>query len=310
MNTKPHRIKKVSLYTEKLYSAQWFQTYALLVLGAFVLAMGYTFFMTPYKIIPGGIYGISTILHYKLGFPIGLSSLCFNLPLWIIGMKVLGKQFGIKTLVCFLLIAFFADGVPLLLKWSGHPHPYDPFQLQEEVLLASIFGGVIMGIGVGLILKTRSSSGGTDVLSTILHKLTKKPIGMLQMIVDSLIVLAGLLVFQDWKIPFYSWITIFLMGKIIDIVMQGYSSDKTFFIISDKTEELRHFILNELKRGGSIIPVNGMFNRQEKEMIMTIVNRREVAVLQRAISQIDPNAFTAVLDAKEIIGQGFQKVAQ
>ncbi|MDR1756741.1 MAG: YitT family protein [Culturomica sp.] len=300
--------KRLSAYREKIFSAQWFQDYALLIIGAFVLAVGYTFFMTPYKIVPGGIYGISTILHYQLGFPIGMAALCFNLPLWLWGLRMLGKQFGIKTFVCFILVALFADGVPYLLKITGHPHPYDPFQLHDEILLASIFGGVCVGIGTGLVLKTRSSSGGTDVLSSILHKITKKPIGMLQMTVDSLIVLLGLLVFQDWKVPFYSWLTIFLMGKVIDIVIQGYSSDKTFFIVSDKIEELRAYILTELKRGGSIVPVNGMFNRAEKEMIMTIVNRRETVTLQRAIAKIDPNAFTVILDAREIIGKGFKQI--
>ena len=188
----------------------------------------------------------------------------------------------------------------------GHPHPYDPFQLQDEVLLASIFGGVVIGIGAGLILKTRSSSGGTDVLSSILNKLTRKPIGMLQMTIDSVIVMCGLIVFQDWKVPFYSWLTIFLMGKVIDIVIQGYSSDKTFFIVSEKTEEIRHYILTELHRGGSIVPVNGMFNRSEKEMIMTVVNRKEVVTLQRAIFKIDPKAFTTIMEAKEILGEGFK----
>lgn len=301
-------VMNLSFYKEKIFSARWFQTYLTLFIGSFVLAMGYTFFMTPYKIIPGGIYGVATILYYKLGFPIGMAALCFNLPLCLWGVKVLGKQFGVKTFLCFLWVAMFADGVPLLLEWLGHPHPHDPFQLQDEILLASIFGGVIIGIGVGLILKTRSSSGGTDVLSSILNRLTRRPIGVLQMSIDSIIVLCGLLVFQDWKVPFYSWLTIFLMGKVIDIVLQGYSSDKTFFIVSEKTEEIREFILKELHRGGSIVPVNGMFNRTEKEMIMTVVNRREVVTLQRAIFKIDPNAFTTIMEAKEIIGRGFKTI--
>lgn len=301
-------VMNISFYKDKIFSARWFQTYATLILGSFVISIGYTFFMTPYKIVPGGIYGISTILHYQLGFPIGMAALCFNLPLSLWGVKVLGKQFGLKTFICFLLVAMFADGMPLFLKACGHPHPYDPFQLHDEVLLASIFGGVVIGIGAGLILKTRSSSGGTDVLSSILNRLTRKPIGMLQMTVDSVIVLCGLIVFQDWKVPFYSWLTIFLMGKVIDIVIQGYSSDKTFFIVSEKTEEIRNYILTELHRGGSIVPVNGMFNRAEKEMIMTVVNRREVVTLQRAIFKIDPKAFTTIMEAKEIIGQGFKTI--
>ncbi len=301
-------VMNVSFYKDKIFSARWFQTYATLFLGSFVLAVGYTFFMTPYKIVPGGIYGIATIFHYKLGFPIGMAALCFNLPLCLWGVKVLGKQFGLKTFLCFIWVAMFADGMPLFLRYIGHPHPYDPFQLHDEILLASIFGGVIIGIGVGLILKTRSSSGGTDVLSSILTKLTRRPIGVLQMTIDSVIVLWGLLVFQDWKVPFYSWLTIFLMGKVIDIVLQGYSSDKTFFIVSERTEEIREFILKELHRGGSIVPVNGMFNRTEKEMIMTVVNRREVVTLQRAIFKIDPNAFTTIVEAKEIIGRGFKTI--
>lgn len=294
-------VHNMSFYKEKIFSAEWFQTYAILVIGTLFLATGYTFFMTPYKIVPGGIYGISTILHYQFGFPIGMAALCFNLPLSIWGVKVLGKQFGVKTFVCFILVAVYADGLPLIFG-------PDPFNLHDEVLLASIFGGVVMGLGAGLILRTRASSGGTDVLATILNKITRKPIGMMQMSVDSVIVICGLIVFQDWKVPFYSWLSIFLMGKVIDMVVQGYSNDKTFFIVSDKTEDIRHYILEELKRGGSIMPVKGLYNHSEKEMIMTVVNRKEVVTLQRAIYKIDPNAFTTILDAKEILGKGFHSI--
>ena len=159
-----------------------------------------------------------------------------------------------------------------------------------------------------MIFKTRSSSAGTDVLAAVLHKLTRRPLGMMQMTVDLIIVVLGFVAFPDWKTPFYSLITIFIMGKVIDIVIGGYSSDKTFFIISEKTEELRRFILSELHPGGSIVPVNGMWNRSEKEMIMTVVNRKEVTTLQRAIQHIDPHAFTMILNAQEIMGQGFKRM--
>lgn len=293
-------MKKIIPPNEKKLSLEWFKSYLNLFLGTLILATGYTFFMTPYKIVPGGIYGISIILHYEFNFPIGLAALCFNLPLSIWGVKMLGKQFGIKTFISFLLVAFFADGLPMIFG-------PDPFNLHDEVLLAAIFGGVIMGIGVGLILKTRASSGGTDVLSSIIHKITHRPIGSIQMTIDSIIVMAGLIVFQDWKVPLYSWLVIFLMGKVIDIVIQGYSSEKTFFIVTDKIEEVRHFILHELKRGGTIVPVNGMFNRAEKEMIITVVNRRQIVVLHSIVAKLDPNAFVIVLDANKTIGKGFKK---
>ena len=302
-----------SLMKEKPFTKEWFKTYALLVGGAFVLALGYSCFMAPYKIVPGGIYGITIVLQHMWGFPIGMAALCFNLPLSLLGMKVLGPQFGVKTFVCFILVAVFADSIPaILLTLMGEPIPVnrllDPFKLGDEVLLACIFGGVVMGVGVGMILKTRASSGGTDVLSNILHKWTHQPLGQLQMTVDSCIVVFGFLMFQDWKVPMYSWLAIFLMGKTIDVVLQGFANEKTFFIISDKVEDIRHFILTDIKRGGSIVPIQGMYNRTEKEMIMTMVNRREMATLQRAIYQIDPNAFVTILDAKEILGKGFKKL--
>lgn len=293
-------MEKLGIPIEKKMSLEWFKSYLNLILGTFLLAVGYTFFMTPYKIIPGGIYGISIILHYQLGFPIGIAALCFNLPLSLWGVKVLGRSFGLKTFICFILVAVFADTLPLIFG-------VDPFNLHDEVLLAAIFGGVIMGAGVGLILKARASSGGTDVLSSIIHKLTYRPIGSIQMTIDSIIVMAGLIVFQDWKIPLYSWLVIFIMGRVIDGVLQGYSSEKTFFIVTDKIEEVRFFILHELKRGGTIVPVNGMFNRSEKEMIITVVSRRQIVILHSTVAKLDPNAFIIVLDANKTIGKGFKK---
>ncbi len=314
-------VTKVSFYKEKIFSMRWFQTWGTLLLGSMVIALGYTFFMTPYQIVPGGIYGISTILNWKLGFPIGMAALCFNLPLSLIGFKILGRDFGFRTFICFWLVAFFADGYPWLLEHVfgySSAFAHDPLQLvkggiehpeagTEGVLLASIFGGVVIGVGGGLIFKSRSSSAGTDVVAAVLHKSTRRPLGQMQMMVDLIIVVLGFIAFPDWKTPFYSLITIFIMGKVIDIVVSGYANEKTFFIISEKTEEIRHYILTDLNRGGSILPVNGMWNRTEKEMIMTVVTRKEVTILQRAIQHIDPNAFTMILNAQEIMGRGFKR---
>lgn len=289
------------LFKEKIFSKSWFISYASLLLGTFILALGYAFFMTPYKIIPGGIYGISIVLHYKFGFPVGMAALCFNLPLTLIGLKILGPRFGVKTFVCFILTAFFTDG--LIYVFGA-----DPLNLHDEVLLASIFGGLVMGIGVGLIFKARASSGGSDVIASILSKYTKIPQGSQLMIVDSIIVIFGFLVFQDWKIPLYSWLTIFIMGKVIDVVMRGFSDDKTLYIISDKTEEIRLAIINDLNRGGTIISAKGMYTKEQKDILFTVVNRREVPDLQQFIFKIDPHAFITVVDAHEILGEGFKSL--
>lgn len=303
------------LLKEKPFTREWFRTYALLIGGAFVLALGYSCFMAPYKIVPGGIYGITIVLQHKWGFPIGMAALCFNLPLSLLGLRVLGAGFGVKIFICFILVAVFSDSLPtLLLTLMGEPIPtdpmvtLDPFKLGDEVLLACIFGGVVMGVGVGMIMKSRASSGGTDVFSNILHKWTHRPLGQLQMMVDSCIVIFGFLMFQDWKVPMYSWLSIFLMGKTIDIILQGVNAEKSFFIISDKAEEIRMYVLNDLHRGGSILPIQGMYNRAEKEMIMTMVNRRQMVTLQQAIYKIDPNAFVTIFDANQILGKGFKRL--
>jgi uncharacterized membrane-anchored protein YitT (DUF2179 family) len=142
----------------------------------------------------------------------------------------------------------------------------------------------------------------------ITAKYTRMPLGQLMIYVDSIIVLFGLIIFRDWKIPLYSWIVIFITGKVIDIVLEGVSYDKTLFIISDKYEEISNKILNDLNRGGTFINGNGMFNNAEKKIIFTVVSRRELAMLEEFIHQIDPNAFLTVMDANEILGKGFKSL--
>jgi uncharacterized membrane-anchored protein YitT (DUF2179 family) len=218
-----------------------------------------------------------------------------------VGLKLLGSRFGIKTFIGFILTALFTDG---LIFFIGNDH----LNLNDEVLLASIFGGVIMGIGVGLIFKSRASSGGTDVLASILSKYTKIPLGKQLMIVDSCIVVFGFIAFQDWKIPLYSWLTIFIMGKVIDMVLHGFSDDKIVFIISDKSEELRKTIIYDLHRGGTIFQAKGMYTQDDKDVLFTVMNRREIPDLQKYIFQVDANAFISILDAYEILGKGFKSL--
>ena len=288
---------------DKILSKEWIMSYFYLIIGAFILALGYAFFMTPYKITPGGIYGISIVLHHKFGFPVGMAALCFNLPLTLIGLKLLGPRFGVKTFMGFILTALFTDG---LIYFLGN----DPLNLHDEVLLASIFGGVVMGVGVGLIFKSRASSGGSDVLASILAKYTKIPLGKQLMIVDSCIVLVGFLAFQDWKIPLYSWLTIFIMGKVIDMILQGFSDDKIILIISEKSEELRKSIIYNLKCGGTIFQAKGMYTKEEKDVLFTVMNRRSIPDLQKYIFQIDPEAFITIADAHEILGKGFKSLQE
>ncbi len=285
---------------EKLFSKQWFISYTLIVIGSFILAAGFVLFITPHRIVPGGVYGISIVLHYLFGTPVGMMALVFDIPLTIIGIKILGPRFGIKTVVGFVLTAVFND---LLTLWYG-TKPLIP----DDVLLSSVFGGVFIGLGVGLIFKSKATSGGSDIIAMIIAKYTKIPVGQLMIVVDSTIVLFGLIAFKDWTIPFYSLIVIFITGKVIDLILEGINYDKVLFIISDKTEEIREKIINDLGRGGTLLNAKGIYKGSDKTVIFTVLNRREVAILQEFIRSIDKHAFVTVINANEILGEGFKSL--
>jgi len=285
---------------EKPFTKRWFAAYGNIVIGTFILSLGYVFFITPHKIVPGGVYGISIVLHHTLNTPVGITALFFNVPLVIIGTRLLGPRFGTKTIVGFVLTAAFVDIL-------GYLSEYKPL-IEGDDLLASIFGGLLMGIGVGFIFRARASSGGTDVIAMIIGKYTRMPLGQLMIIVDSCIVVIGLVAFGDWKVPLYSWITIFIMGKVIDVVLQGMSYDRVLFIISNKHDEIRRKIIEDLNRGGTFITGEGMYNGEQKKIIFTSVSRREVALLEDFIHSVDPDAFMTVIEANEILGKGFKSL--
>ncbi|HQB79338.1 MAG TPA: YitT family protein [Tenuifilaceae bacterium] len=293
---------------EKPFSKQWFKSYGLITLGSFILAAGFVLFVDPHRIAPGGVYGIGIIVHYLTkgvfaafpdGLPIGAVGLVLNIPLTIIGIKVLGPRFGVKTIVGFVLTSVFIDA-------QHYVFGYEP--LVNNPLLSSIYGGVLIGFGLGLIFKTRATSGGSDIIAMIIAKYTRLPLGQLMIYVDSAIVLIALVAFGDWEIPLYSWIVIYITGKVIDMTISGANFDKALLIISDKYEEIRHKLMFDLERGGTLINGVGMWEGQERKIIYTTLSRREVHMIKDFIIEIDPNAFVTVIDANEILGYGFKSL--
>jgi uncharacterized membrane-anchored protein YitT (DUF2179 family) len=298
------------LTKDKIFSKKWIIDYFFIILGSFILAASFVFFVTPHKIIPGGVYGISIVVHYLTagvfsfwpdGIPVGMFALLIDIPLIIIGIKVLGPKFGVKTITGSVLTAVFND----LITWM---RPVGNAPLVEDILLSCIFAGVLAGFGLGLIFKSRASSGGSDIVAMILVKYTHLPIGRLIIYVDSVVVLLGLIAFRDWAIPLYSWIVIYIAGRVIDITMEGTDYNKALIIISKAHKEIKHKLLSDLDRGGTYLRGEGMFTGEDKDVIYTVVSRREVAILREFISNIDPDAFITVMDAKEILGEGFQSL--
>ncbi|MDR1878281.1 MAG: YitT family protein, partial [Bacteroidales bacterium] len=277
--------------------------YVMILIGSFIMAAGFVIFISPFKLAPGGVYGIAITLHYLTGaLPIGLFALCLDIPLFLIGTLLLGSKFGAKTLVGIFSLSGFTT---LLEKLYG----YEPL-VTDDYFLASVFGGVLIGIGLGLIFKSRATSGGTDIVAMIINKYNKIPVGQLLIYIDTVVVFAGLIAFQDWRIPLYSWVTIFITGKIIDMMIAGVNSEKAVYIISDQYEAIRDKIILEMNRGGTYLRGEGMFNGTEKKIIYTIVDRKELILLQRYVHEIDPNAFMTVVDSTETLGEGFHSLKE
>ena len=298
------------LNSDRVFSKKWFIDYTLIIIGSFILAAGFVFFITPHRIVPGGVYGIAIVVHYLTpgvfsfwpeGIPIGLFGLLLNIPLTVAGIRILGPKFGVKTVIGFVLSSVFIDGITMMRKVGD-------VALVDDILLSCVFGGVLIGFGLGLIFKSRATSGGSDIIAMIIAKYTKMQLGKLMIYVDSTIVLLGLFAFGDWAIPLYSWVVIYITGRAIDITLEGADYNKALIIISKKHNEIKEKLLVELERGGTYLKGEGMFTGEEKQIIYTVVSRREVAILQEYISQIDPDAFITVMDTKEILGEGFQSL--
>lgn len=292
---------------EKFFSKEWFFAYGLILIGTFLMAVGFVFFISPYKFAPGGVYGVAIVIHHLTvgmfdflpdGLPIGMTALAMDIPLTIIGTKVLGPRFGAKTVVGFVSLAIFTD---VLESFWGNKA-----LVEGQPLLSAIYGGLLVGVGLGLIFKTKATSGGSDIIAMIIGKYTKLPLGQLLMFVDGAIVMLTIVAFKDWSLPLLSLIIIFITGKVIDIVLQGMGHNKGIMIISEKYEDIKQKIIKDIDRGGTILPAKGLFKDNDRKIIFSVLSRREVEVLKDYIRKIDEKAFVIIFEANEVLGKGFK----
>jgi uncharacterized membrane-anchored protein YitT (DUF2179 family) len=277
------------------------------------MAVGIVVFITPLKLAPGGVYGVAIIFHYLFGTPIGLVGICLDIPLLLLGVWVLGAKFGAKTIVGILSLASFISlieflyGYAPLISLPENPTIADP----AANFIISLFGGVIVGVGLGLVFRTRATSGGTDIIAMIAGKFLKHiPLGTILMFVDSIIVLLALVVFEDWTIPLYSWFVIYVTGFTIDKMISGFDRRKALFIISDYHEQIKNVIINEMERGGTFFKGKGMYQELDKKIIFTTITKKELPGLLYRIHEIDADAFISILDATDVLGEGFNSLRE
>jgi len=285
---------------EKLFSKDFFITYAYLIGGCLIFSIGTILFAESYKFAPGGTYGLAIVFHHMFGWVTEWSALAMDIPLLFLGIYFLGARFGIKTIICTFAIPSF--------MWLIHYFHGNAPLVADDPLLSAIFGGIVYGVGIGMIFKSRATSGGSDIIAMILNKYTKISLGQLVMIVDGLITFSTVMAFDDWKLPMYSWIIIFIEGKVIDLMVDGSNVNKTLYIISDKCEEISDKIIKDIKRGATVFNGTGMYEGVDRKMIYTVLTRRETIILRNYISKIDKKAFVNVVDSNEILGEGFKSI--
>lgn len=266
------------------------------VIGAAIMAFGISSFLLPSQLSSGGVSGIATITYYLLNIPMGVMIMIINIPLFIFAGYKIGKEFFIKSLIGTVSLSLFID---ILDKYP--PVTTDRF-------LASIYGGVIIGIGTAIILKAGSSTGGTELIANLIK--TYNPyISMSKYltIIDIVIILLNVIFFRHIEIGLYSAIAIYLYGKMIDIIFEGVYFTKLLFIISDKNEEISETIKNEVKRGVTGLYGKGMYSNKDKLVLICAVSRGDVHKIKDLARKIDKRSFIVVANAREVLGKGFKE---
>lgn len=304
-----------TLTKEKLFSKHWVKAYLFILIGSFLFAAGDVMFVNPYRLAPGGTYGLANVFNTLWPWKISYYAFCMDIPLLILGTWILGPKFGVKTVVSTFLILGFV--FLLETTWGYAPVIHDGFltdvapgalNFVPDYFLNTLIAGLIYGLAIGLIFKSGATSGGSDIIAMILNKFTKISLGTLVLIVDSTITLTTLFAFGQFRLPIYSILLIFIESKLIDIIVDGVKTYKTLFIVTNNYEGVRDAIINDLNRGGTCFDGIGMYKGIERKVIYTTVSRTQFIRLKEGIHELDPNAFINVIDSSEILGKGFKEI--
>ena len=286
---------KGKLYKSQTSLQSTIYEYLFVIVGAVIIALGFNLFLFPNKVASGGVSGISTILHGIFGWNAGIVQYAFNIPLFIAGVIFLGKKFGVKSLVGTLALPFFVILTDSWDAWTLNP------------LLGAIFGGIVVGLGIGLVFKGNASTGGTDLLAQIITKYTGLTLGTSVLLIDGIIAISAAVVF-DLEKGLYAIIGLYVTTKTIDIVQLGFSQSKMVYIITQHEVEVRDAIYKEINRGITKLPAIGGYTGQERPVLMVVVYQTEFTKLKQVLKTVDPQAFVIVSDAYEVLGEGFKRV--
>ena len=282
---------------QKIFHNERVIAYAEIVLGSMIGGAAYPLFLVPNNIAPGGLTGIATILNYLFKWPVGITSILLNLPLFAIGWKAMGKVFVFRSLVATLLFSMFIDLLQLP-------------PLTDDILLGSVYGALVLGVGLGLIMRGGATTGGSDMVARMVHnRFPVVTVGAFLFLVDCLVILCAAFTMSA-RAALYALICIFVNAKAVDLVLAGFGSAKACFIITNQPGGISERIMNELERGVTVIGATGAYSGKEKTILISVVSQREVFPLKKIVRQEDQKAFMFIADTHETLGEGFGELGQ
>lgn len=271
--------------------------YVQIALGSLLGAIAYPLFLVPNHVAPGGLTGLATVLNYLFQLPVGITSLVMNIPLFIIGYRAMGRMFVVRSLVATVLFSVLIDLIPLP-------------AMTHEPLLGALFGGVLLGAGLGLILRGGATTGGTDMVARMIHnRFQHISVGAILFFIDCCVVaMAGFFIEAEYAL--YAFISLYASSKLIDAVMDGLTREKACYVISDEHERVRQEIMAKLDRGVTVLSAEGGYSREKRPVILCVLSAQEVGRLKAIVRSADERAFVFISDAHEVLGEGFRKLAE
>lgn len=308
--------------TRKYLSKHPVVDYFAITVGAAFMAIGIGVFLVDAKVVPGGVSGLAMAIHYLSGnkIPVGILIWAINIPLFLWGMKELGKEFGLRTFIGFSLSSFFIDLFRGDIPGLGFIRLQDSQTIKDlsnnDFLFMILIGAVLIGVGLGIIFKFRATTAGSDIVAAIMRKRFGTKPGQAIMIIDFFVIaLAGLVIeFKDLSpdrpalsLTFYAVFLLFISSHLIDMIIDGFDYARAAYIVSDKYEEIIDVVIKEMGRGATAVKTRGVYRNVEREMILTVVHIREVTRLVDLVKDVDPTAFVIIYNVHEVLGEGFRR---
>lgn len=283
--------------------------YLWIILGSVITGFAINIFLVPHKIAPGGVTGIATVIFYLSGeiLPVGTIMLLLNIPLFIFGMKFIGRRFIVRTLFSTIFLSVIVDIADPITRQIIAKLELEKMTSGPDYMLYVIFGGFFMGLGLGMVFKSGATTGGTDLAAKMTHHfIPSLTMGKALLFIDGAVILLAAIAFNSLLLALYSMLALYISAKIIDVILDGVNFAKVVYIISDHAQEIADNIMKELDRGVTALNGTGMYTRSEKKVLFCIIQRGELQELKTLVKKHDPFAFIILGDVTEVLGEGFK----